>query len=160
MPSADAVVLPANVIPVKYRMTLQPDLGTFTFRGEQTVDIDIQTPTARIVLNAAELEINDVTLRSAGTTIAAHSIALNEDSETVTLDFGMTLSQGPAQLEMRFTGLLNDRLVGFYRSKYQDGEGADAAPGHHPVRGHRCPPGFPMLGRAGAEGSVRCHPGV
>ena len=123
MPSADAVVLPANVIPVKYRMTLQPDLETFTFRGEQTVDIDIQTPTARIVLNAAELEINDVTLRSAGTTIAAHSIALNEDSETVTLDFGMTLSQGPAQLEMRFTGLLNDRLVGFYRSEYQDGEG-------------------------------------
>ena len=44
MPSADAVVLPANVIPVKYRMTLQPDLETFTFRGEQTVDIDIQTP--------------------------------------------------------------------------------------------------------------------
>ena len=63
MPSADAVVLPTNVKPSKYRMTLQPDLGTFTFTGEQTIDVDILVPTARIMLNAAELEISEVTLR-------------------------------------------------------------------------------------------------
>ena len=133
MPSADAVVLPANVKPVKYRMTLQPDLGNFTFKGEQTVDIEIVTPTARIEMNAAELEISGVTLRrppfnsptegGRGEAFPAQSIALDENSETVTLDFGRTLSQGPAQLEMRFTGTLNDRLVGFYRSEYQDNEG-------------------------------------
>ena len=48
---------------------------------------------------------------------------MTTSSETVTLDFGRTLAQGPAQLEMRFTGTLNDRLVGFYRSEYQDSEG-------------------------------------
>ncbi|MYE40160.1 MAG: M1 family metallopeptidase [Chloroflexi bacterium] len=123
MPSADAVVLPANVKPNKYRLTLQPDLNTFTFKGEQTVDIEIVEPTARIVLNAAELEITGVTLRRNGSETSTHSVSLDADTETVTLDFGRTLSPGRAQLEMEFTGILNDRLVGFYRSEYQDAEG-------------------------------------
>ena len=123
MPSADAVVLPASVKPNKYRLTLQPDLNTFTFKGEQTVDIEIVEPTARIVLNAAELEISGVTLRRNGSETSTHSVSPDADTETVTLDFGRTLSPGRAQLEMEFTGILNDRLVGFYRSEYQDAEG-------------------------------------
>ena len=123
MPSADAVVLPTNVKPNKYRLTLQPDLNTFTFKGEQTVDIEIVEPTARIVLNAAELEISGVTLRRNGSETSTHSVSLDADTETVTLDFGSTQSPGRAQLEMEFTGILNDRLVGFYRSEYQDAEG-------------------------------------
>ena len=123
MPSADAIVLPANVKPSKYRMTLQPDLGTFTFTGEQTIDVDILVPTARIMLNAAELEISEVSLRRNGASLSASSISLDEDTETATLDFGRTLAQGPAQIDMKFKGILNDRLVGFYRSEYQDTEG-------------------------------------
>ena len=123
MPSADAVVLPGNVQPNKYRLTLQPDLESFTFKGEQTVDIEIVAPTARIMLNAAELEISDVTLLHNGKRFPASSIAVDADTETATLDFGQTLSPGRAQLGMKFSGVLNDRLVGFYRSEYQDGEG-------------------------------------
>ena len=133
MPSADAVVLPSNVNPSKYSLTLQPDLDTFTFRGEQTIDIEIVEPTARIILNAAELEIGGATLHrppfnsspegGSGGGLAAHSISLDADTETATLDFGRTLSPGKARLEMQFTGTLNDRLVGFYRSEYQDSEG-------------------------------------
>lgn len=102
---------------------MQPDLNTFTFKGEQTVDVEIVEPTARIVLNAAELEISGVTLRRNGSETSTHSVSLDADTETVTLDFGRTLPPGPAQLEMEFTGILNDRLVGFYRSEYQDAEG-------------------------------------
>ena len=123
MPSADAVVLPANVKPTKYRMTLQPDLGSFTFTGEQTIDIDIVVPTARIMLNAAELEISEVTLRRNGALMPVRSVSMDEESETATLDFGETLAQGLAQIDMKFTGILNDRLVGFYRSEYQDTQG-------------------------------------
>ena len=123
MPSAEAVVLPANVKPSKYRLTLQPDLSTYTFRGEQTIDIDIVVPTARVLLNAAELEITDVSLVRNGVSTPVGSISIDEELETTTLDFGKTLSQGPAQLEMKFKGILNDRLVGFYRSEYQDTEG-------------------------------------
>ncbi len=123
MPSADAVVLPANVKPGKYRLTLQPDLETFTFKGEQTVDIEIVEPTASIALNAMELEIGSATLRRDGSSTAARSISLDADSETATLDFGDTLPPGKAQLDLEFTGVLNDKLLGFYRSEYQDQDG-------------------------------------
>ncbi len=145
MPSADASApdafrLPRNVKPSRYRLTLQPDLETFTFKGEQTVDIEIVEPTSSVALNAAELEIGRAALRRPpfdsppeggigggnspaqggnGGGLAALSISLDADAETVTLDFGETLAPGPAQLDLEFTGVLNDRLVGFYRSEYQ-----------------------------------------
>ncbi len=123
MPSSDAVVLPSNVKPSKYRLALEPNLETFTFKGSQSVDIEIVEPTARIVLNAAEMEISRVSLIRDGSAIPAHSVSLDADTETATLDFGKTLSPGKAQLDMEFVGILNDRLVGFYRSEYQDSEG-------------------------------------
>ena len=135
MPSADAVVLPSNVKPTKYRMTLQPNLASFTFKGEQTVDIEIVEPTARIKLNAAELEISRVSLVRNGSATVAHSISLDEDTETATLDFGQTLSPGPAQLEMEFAGILNDR-PGRFLSLGIPGYGRrDPLPGNHSVRG-------------------------
>ena len=55
-------------------------------------------------------------------------------------------------------GILNDKLHGFYRSTFTDDDGADPHHRHHPVRGHRRPPGLPVLGRARAQGRVRDHP--
>ena len=123
MPSAEAVVLPSNVKPSKYRLTLQPDLETFTFKGEQTVDIEIAEQTSTIVLNAMDLEIGGATLRRGGSATAPRSISLDAETETATLDFGETLAVGSAQLDMEFTGVLNDKLLGFYRSEYQDQDG-------------------------------------
>ena len=124
MPSADAVVLPASVKPCRYRLVLRPDLDAFTFSGEETVDVEILAPAARITLNAAELEIGAAALRrDGGAPVLAHSVALDAEAETVTLDFGRVLSPGLAQLDLSFTGVLNDRLVGFYRSEYQTAAG-------------------------------------
>ena len=124
MPSADAVVLPRNVLPRRYRLTLEPDLDSFTFTGRQTVDVEILEPAARITLNAAELDIGEVALRrDGGAPVGVHSVVLDADAETVTLDFGRVLSPGPAQLDLSFSGVLNDRLVGFYRSEYRTADG-------------------------------------
>ena len=45
--------------------------------------------------------------------------------ETVTLGFDDELSTGEARLHLKFTGELNDKLRGFYRSKYTDSDGAE-----------------------------------
>ena len=124
MPSADALALPANVKPCRYRLVLRPDLDAFTFSGEETVEVEILAPAARITLNAAELEIGAAALRrDGGAPVVAHSVTLDAAAETVTLDFGRILSPGLAQLDLSFTGVLNDRLVGFYRSEYQTADG-------------------------------------
>ena len=49
---------------------------------------------------------------------------------------------------------MNDRLVGFYRSEYQDNEGRTRHLATTQFEANGCPPGFPLLGRAGKEGEI------
>ena len=124
MPASNAVVLPETARPSKYRIKLQPDLKNFTFDGEQSVDLLILEATSTIVLNSIDLEIGNTALHANGTTLTSKSVTIDKDAETATLDFGETIQPGDARLEMVFTGALNDKLMGFYRSEYtsQDGE--------------------------------------
>ncbi|MCH8801438.1 MAG: M1 family metallopeptidase [Chloroflexi bacterium] len=124
MPASEAVVLPETARPSKYRIKLQPDLKNFTFSGEQSVDLQVLEATSTIVLNSVDLEISAATLHTNGTALTSRSITLDKEAETATLDFGETVQPGEARLDMVFTGELNDKLVGFYRSEYtsQDGE--------------------------------------
>ena len=126
MPSADAVVLPTNVQPTHYQITLQPYMDKFTFDGLEVIDIDVKETTAEISLNAAELKVPSAMLIRDGRWMRASAITLDEDSETVTLAFPEPIEPGPAQLDLRFVGELNDKLRGFYRSQYVNPEGETA----------------------------------
>lgn len=118
--------LPTNVRPRRYSLTLAPDLNSFTFDGEETVDIELLFPTDSIMLNAAELSIIQAHVELAdGTALVATDIALNEAYETATLFFGQIIPPGAAKLNIRFSGVLNDQLRGFYRSRYRDVEGQE-----------------------------------
>ena len=123
MPSPDAVVLPAHVRPSHYQITLQPDMEKFTFDGLEIIDLDIAEPTSEITLNADELQVRAATLMQGGRSTRAATITLDGARETVTLSFPDPLPVGPAQLDLRFTGELNDKLRGFYRSQYVNPEG-------------------------------------
>lgn len=115
-------LLPDDVRPLKYRITIRPNLKSFTFSGEETIDIEVRKPTSQIVLNAAELEIQEAHLIHEKT-IKAEEIRIDEDSETLRLRFYSPIPRGPMQLYLRFTGQLNDRLRGFYRSEYTLSDG-------------------------------------
>ena len=39
-------------------------------------------------------------------------------NETATFIFGKTLPKGKGQLKLKFKGVLNDKMRGFYRSRY------------------------------------------
>ena len=123
MPTTDAVVLPENVRPVHYQITLQPDIANFTFDGLEVIDIDIKEATSEIVLNAAELRVPAAMIIRDGQWIRATDITLDEEQETVTLTFANPIEAGPAQLDLKFVGELNDKLRGFYRSQYVNPEG-------------------------------------
>ncbi len=111
-------LLPTEVRPLKYRISLSPNLTAFTFAGEETVDIDVRQATSQIVLNAAELDIHEAYLLQAGQRVPAQAIATDAEAETVTLTFGAPLPAGAMQLLLRFSGILNDKLRGLYRSEY------------------------------------------
>ena len=123
MPSADAVVLPENVRPVHYQITLQPYMDKFTFDGLEVIDIEVKEATSEIVLNAAEMKVSAGMVIKDGRWIRASAITQDDETETVTVAFPETIEAGPAQLDLRFVGELNDKLRGFYRSQYVNPEG-------------------------------------
>ena len=126
MPTADAVVLPENARPTRYHITLQPDFEKFTFDGLEVIDLEVAAAATEIQLNADELTIHAATLIQGGKSVRAASIALDKERETAILSFTEPVNPGAAQLDLRFTGELNDKLRGFYRSQYVNPEGETA----------------------------------
>ncbi|KAG4073866.1 hypothetical protein HA402_014071 [Bradysia odoriphaga] len=109
--------LPSTVVPKHYNLELKPDLSGFTFAGNVSIKIQILSPVDQIVLNAIELAINKSEIIQNGQSYATESVTLNAEQETATLKFNQQFS-GDATLNIEFNGELNDKMKGFYRSKY------------------------------------------
>ena len=111
-PAADAQRLPTNARPEHYALTFTPDLATATFAGTETIDVTLAAPAATVTLNAIELKI-----QSASAGAQAATVSYDEAKEQATLTFPQPLAAGKASLQLAFTGILNDKLRGFYLSK-------------------------------------------
>jgi puromycin-sensitive aminopeptidase len=114
--------LPRTAEPTVYRITLAPDLGTATFTGSVEVELTLHDRTDRLVANAAELAIEGATVETLSGTHDAQ-VELDEAAERVTFTLDAPVGPGPALLRCHFTGVLNDKLRGFYRSSFVDQEG-------------------------------------
>ncbi|NDB89344.1 MAG: M1 family peptidase [Thaumarchaeota archaeon] len=107
--------------PVHYDLVFEPIFSNFTFEGKENIDIISGKPTDIITLHAAELKIKKCHVESAGKIIQA-TTKLDEKKETLTIKLASKISK-IAKIHIEFTGILNDRLVGFYRSQYKDKSG-------------------------------------
>src|SRR5574341_2236503 len=117
--------LPTTVIPERYQIRLTPDLVNWKFTGEVKIALQVHQRERRIILNAAELELHSVALkRPDGAVLHGHG-SLDGDSEQATLTFPDQLPEGSCELLMSFSGILNDKLHGFYRSTYKGADGTD-----------------------------------
>ena len=114
--------LPKNVTPKRYDIRLTPDLKAFTFQGEVNVAVVVNQATDDVVMNALELEIDQVTAERGGKSLAAKA-EMEAAKERAHLRFAEKLSPGEWTLKIAFRGILNDKLHGFYRSQYQDATG-------------------------------------
>ena len=86
------MLLPDDVYPKKYRVTLTPNLAQCTFSGEAEIEIQIQKPTPRIVLHAAELELKSGELAQNGVARVPSQILADEKKETATFEFSESLA--------------------------------------------------------------------
>lgn len=119
--------LPLTVTPERYEMRLTPDLAASTFAGEERVFLQVHEPVRQIILNAAELELQEVGVRRAdGAVVRGHAV-LDSDNEQAVLQFPQLLEAGRWELQLRFSGVLNSKLHGFYRSTYKSAEGQEKA---------------------------------
>ena len=114
--SALAQRLPRTATPSHYDLKFSVDLSHARFDGVETIRVDIPSPTTRIVLNAAEIEVHQATVGS-GAAAQKAAVTLNAAEQTATLTVPTRIPAGPSEIHIAYTGVLNDQLRGFYLSK-------------------------------------------
>lgn len=119
-------LLPANVQPINYAVRLEPDLEKFTYEGHVSIDVNVKEKSKSVTLNMVDIEIHNAKLSSETLTqaVAPVNTAHDEDKQTVEFSFDQELEAGSkAKLDISFSGTLNDKLCGFYRSVHTDEDG-------------------------------------
>jgi len=126
MSISDEHRLPRHVVPERYVLELRPDLDSASFTGSVSVSLQAHEAVSQIVLNAAELDISSAILNGPGSPAQPCNVSTDDDTERATLGFETALEPGEHyRLDLEFSGILNDKLRGFYRSTFTDDEGRE-----------------------------------
>jgi puromycin-sensitive aminopeptidase len=120
----DPYRLPRHVVPIRYDLRLEPDLTSASFAGQETITVRVHRPTSDIVLNAIELDISSATIEGESGSARKAAIVLDGTLQRCHLTFTEPVTAGNWRLTIIFSGTLNDKLRGFYRSTYKDENGA------------------------------------
>jgi puromycin-sensitive aminopeptidase len=130
--------LPHTVLPSRYRLVLEPDLAGATFSGSVSIDVTATEAVQSVALNADELEIASVQV---GDNEA--SFYLDSDTERLIIDSPVAI--GDTVIEIAFTGTLNDKLRGWYRSTFKDGDGTEQVIATTQMQATDCRRAFPCF---------------
>ncbi|KAG5880388.1 hypothetical protein JTB14_027295 [Gonioctena quinquepunctata] len=116
--------LPKHVKPNHYKLFLLPDLESLTFQGDVSIQIEVLKSTDNIVFNAVDLKLSDVKITGNEEMTPSH-VELYPEEETVSVKFSSFLPTGSYTLNIAFTGEINDKMKGLYRSKYVNEKGEE-----------------------------------
>src|SRR6185503_17900606 len=108
--------LPSTIVPTHYDIAVVPDLAAARFAGTERITVTLAKPSATIVLNAAEIEFDTVSVTAGGRTQAAR-VSLDAAKEQATFTVPALIPAGPAEIAIRYRGILNDQLRGLYLSQ-------------------------------------------
>jgi len=113
---AAAERLPRTAVPSHYDLTVTVDIPHARFEGVETIRVDVPASTTRIVMNAADITFRETSIRDGGASQKA-AVALNAGAQTATLTVPRPVPAGAAEIRIAYSGVLNDKLRGFYLSK-------------------------------------------
>ncbi|KAI0779918.1 peptidase family M1-domain-containing protein [Fomes fomentarius] len=111
--------LPRDVSPIHYDLKILTDLDDLEFEGIVDIQLHVNKETSKIVLNALDLTVDEVSL---------HSDALNESQQATSRDFDskeqraiFTFAKAlppnsKARLSVSFKADITGRMAGYYRS--------------------------------------------
>ena len=113
--------LPKDVIPLQYTANIVTDVAGNSFRGSQTVEIEVLSATRAIVLNADRLQIGAATLSGKGIGKLALTPILDPVQQTLRFDLPTPLAPGKYELALQFSGQINREGRGLFYVNYKAG---------------------------------------
>ena len=134
----DPFRLPDAVRPSRYDVRLRPSLADASFGGSVRIDLRVADTIDELVLNADELTITSCEVDG-----AAATWRLEPATERLVVTPADTITAGDSVLTIEFDGVLNDKLRGFYRSTYVDGDGVEQVIAATQMQATDCRRAFP-----------------
>jgi len=125
-------LLPDNVEPLHYDLSLSPDMNSLDYSGIVTIKVDVKSATSDITLNADGLTFDRSTIDGSRSASVSFDTKLNR----ATLHFAAPVSVGPHTLAIAYHGKLRRETLGFFAMDY------DTADGHHRTLGTNLEPTY------------------
>ena len=117
--------LPSTIRPLHYLLSLRTDLTQLKFWGQVDTTIRVFQETNLIRLNSLELNISDVLIKSKSKEDIVEQVKdvkLDAEKEEVHLSLERPLVKDDDYLlSMKFSGILHDKLRGYYRTELGPG---------------------------------------
>ncbi|KAK0169462.1 hypothetical protein PV328_012015, partial [Microctonus aethiopoides] len=121
--------LPDNIIPISYKIKINPDIDgkIFTFQGESEIRINVKKPTNEIILHAKNLEIApNVDLKcNLGNNVTITSVNSTDDvTDFLKIILDQKLNEGSdCNLTLKYTGEEGEHFRGLYRTRHDTKNG-------------------------------------
>jgi len=106
-----------DVTPVNYELSFEPDLKKFIFSGTESIIAICKKSVSTITMHCAEIKIKSCTVSFNGKTIKS-TPKTDEKKEELSIKLEKKI-KGNVLIDLEFQGILNDKLLGFYRSQYK-----------------------------------------
>ena len=110
--------LPKEVRPSEYAIRIEPNLDKLRFTGSETVQLQVDKPVTKLVLNALEMEIASASID--GKPLPEKAIVLNAGEQTLTLNLPNELPAGAHELALKFSGKINPQGQGLFYARYRE----------------------------------------
>ncbi|XP_021340205.1 puromycin-sensitive aminopeptidase-like [Mizuhopecten yessoensis] len=118
--------LPLDACPVNYSIRLQPNLKSFTFDGLEDIQLKVKKSLTSITLNCCDIDVKEASYQADGSADKIKGeISYTKEDEIVKFSFPSEIQPGNGTLSVSFDGELNDKMKGFYRSKYTSPDGEE-----------------------------------
>jgi len=129
-------LLPTDFKPHQYDLVIKPDFVNFSFQGEESINLTTTTSRChKIVLHCDDIQIDASSVElellplnkvnEESKKIKSKNISYDSTEQTVSIEFDESEMSSvqvndSLVLRMNYTGILNDKMCGFYRSQYVD----------------------------------------
>ena len=109
-----------RIAPRNYLIHLIPDLDNFTFAGNVTLSAEAETDIEELCLNILELAVFSCAVERNGDSA---NCAFETDAEKEELKILLPRKmKGDIRIKIGYEGKINDKMAGFYRSRYGNSE--------------------------------------